>query len=194
MEAKSEALVAREGMIESVFMTPEQRQVFEIFIGLGAERSLEKLITTLATMAEVEGLKTPSGSTIKRWSSKFKWFELATRTDAEIVAGIAAGALPVHRERTAKALRYIEKMKDTFYKAVDAGTVEVDLPQFVLLLKTEALLLGDPTERREEVHTHKLAGELQLTDTQLRAVLRLTAAKEFGLPVPETIEGETVST
>jgi len=188
--AKNEALVAREGLIESVFMTGEQRRVFEIFVGLGSDRSLEKLIQTLS---EVEDIKQVSGSTIKRWSSKFKWFELATRTDQQIVEGIAESALPVHRARVAKDLQYIDKLKDKFYKAVDEGKVEVDLPQFVLLLKTEALLLGDPTERREEVHTHKLAGELQLTDAQLHAVLRVTAAKEFGLPVPETIEGETVS-
>lgn len=168
-------------------MTAEQRRVFEMFVALGTDRSLAKLWEVVKE-SDID----ISEASIKRWSSRFHFFDLATRTDQQIVDGIAEGALPIHRERVEKELKYINKLKDKFYEQVDAGKIDVTLSDFVTLLKTERLILGDPTERREEIKTTRLEHEIVVSSGEVKEILRRSAAQEYGLPTSDTIEGETV--
>jgi hypothetical protein len=160
-----------------------------MYVALGAERTVDKVIELVKATPDIKA----SPSTIRRWSWRLRFHEMAERTDAKVVAGVAEAALPIHRERVSRDLHYINIMKEDFYRRIDAGKIHIDLPEFLALLKSEALLLGDPTERREEVHTTKLQHELNLTDSQLKAILRVTAAAEFGLPPPDdAVESEIV--
>jgi hypothetical protein len=167
--------------IEATFMDGTQRAVFEVFCGLGHERSLRKLQDTLTANGQ-----SYSDSQLKRWSTKFKWFDLALRTDHAIGVAIEEKMVPVHTERISKALDSINTLKEKFYERVQKGEITVDLPDFINLIKVEALILGDPTERREEVHTTHISHEFKgLNPAQIAAITRIAAAQEYGLPPVE---------
>lgn len=166
-----------EGEIERIFMNPLQERVFQMFVALGDERSIPKLHAA----CKHEGIE-QAEITLKRWSQKFKWQDLAQHTDHQIAKAIAEHMLPDHIERTRKGLEYIEKMKEAFYAKVDAGKVDLSVMEFIALLKADQLLLGNPTDRNEHQHTVKV--ELNLSDDEMREAVRFAAARKRGLPIP----------
>lgn len=178
----------REARIQQAFMDPIQQRVFQMFIHIGRERSLPKLLEACKS-ADVS----VSEATLKRWSSKFKWTDLALRTDSEISNRIVDAAMPLHVNGMQRDLEIIDKLKETFYKNVDAGLITVNLADYVMLLKTQALITGDPTARTEHTETHKHSVTVQLTEEQLADMMRFDAAHKHSLPMmleSETYESE----
>jgi hypothetical protein len=169
----------REAKIEAAFMDPAQQRVFQMYVGLGPERSILKLLA----VCKEAGIDT-SEATLKRWSSKFKWTDLVTRTEQQISNRIAEEAMPLHVKNTQKDLDIIGQLKEKFYARVEAGEIKIDLADYVLLLKTEALIVGDPTERKEIVNTDKHTVEVHMTNEQMADFMRFDAIQKHGLPPP----------
>ena len=173
----------REAKIEQAFMSPDQAKVFSIFVHLGRERTLPKLLSALKE-AEI----VVSEATLKRWSSKFKWTDLATRTDYEIANRIIDEALPLHVHDLQRDLDIIEKLKESFYKRVENNEIKIELADYIILLKTQALIVGNPTERREIINTEKNEVTIHMTDEQMAEMMRLDAALKHNLPQITTYE------
>ena len=169
-----------EAQIEAAFMNPLQRRVFEMFVGMGDERSLPKLLN----LCKASGVEV-SEPTLKRWSSKFKWIDLAQDTGKAIADKIAEGMLPDHIARVKLDLEVINKLKDQFRKDVEAGLVAVTLSDYISLIKTEQLLTGNPTDRSANDSTHTL--KIHIDDSEIAAVLGLSERRKRGLPSPELI-------
>jgi hypothetical protein len=167
-------------------MDVDQQQVFQLFVGLGFSRTLQGL----ADVCKEHGYKGTSLSTLKRWSSDYSWQELAQVVGRNISKQIANEMLPVHAERTKKQLETLDLLEDRFMERVKldpaneltdeerARVIDVNLNDFMALIKTRRLIMGDPTERRENVdtHIHKWA------DSDLDRAIDVIAEKQFGLP------------
>jgi len=170
-------------------MDETQARVFNMFVGLGRDRSLVDL-TSLCIQREISA----SISTLKRWSSQFEWFALAEFVGHEISSKLTDALLPAHVERAKKDLATISLLKERFHiraqidptdetlpEAVRARAIDLSLADYLSLIKTERLILGDPTERKQvdETVTHKWAQE----DID-RAAAALASSK-YKLPPPE---------
>lgn len=160
-----------------------------MFVGLGRERTLVDLASIC-----VQKSITASLSTLKRWSSQFRWFELAIFVGQEISIRLAEEMLPVHVERAKKDLETISILKERFhYRAridptdeslpdiVRARALDLGLNDYLSLIKTERLILGDPTERKEvnEQITHRYSEE------DLARAAEALASSKYKLPPPE---------
>ena len=139
------------------------------------------------SLAEVCKTQAPDVSIhmLRRWSAQFKWADLVLQTDVQVSKNIAERCLPNHVERVEKALKYLAALEDSFYNKVDRGEVDVNLMEFITLLKTGSMLRGLPTETGETLHAHRF--ELDLSDNELRAALRLDVLKKRGLPLPRSV-------
>ena len=162
-------------------MNPLQQRVFEMFVAMGDERSLPKLLS-LCKAQEIE----TSEPTLKRWSSKFKWQELAQHTGEEVARQIAKTMLPDHVARTKKDLETIGKLKAQFEKDVEDGNIQVTLTEYISLIKTEQLLTGNPTDRSENSTVQTL--KIELKDSDLAALLRKSEQNKRGLPSVDIID------
>ncbi len=173
-------------------MDEDQARVFNMFVGLGRERSL----VDLAALCVQKNIPGASLSTLKRWSSQFEWFALAEFVGHEISARLVDDLLPAHVERARKDLETISILKERFHnraridptdemlpQAVRNRAIDLTLNDYLSLIKTERLILGDPTERKEinETHTHKWS-----QDDLDRAAAALTASKYNLPPDPPT--------
>ena len=173
----------REAKIEQAFMGPDQQKVFQMFVHLGRERTLPKLLS-VCKEAEIA----VSEATLKRWSARFKWVDLATRTDYEIANRIVEEAMPMHIHDLQRDLDIIEKLKESFYKRVENNEIKIELADYIILLKTQALIVGNPTERREIINTDKNEVTIHMTDEQMAEMMRLDAAMKHGLPQIKTYD------
>lgn len=152
-----------------------------MFMGLGERRDLAQLLK----VCHESGMKI-SYQTIKRYSSKFKWYELAQQTERALAEKIAAEMLPDHAEKIRRHLETINLLTGKFYEKVKRGEVDVDLEQFVVLVKTESMLTGGPKDN--PAVNANINIDIGLDDAQLAAVLRLAEAKQRGLPPPDMID------
>jgi len=162
-------------------MNPLQQRVFEMFVAMGGERTVLKLLS-LCKAQDIE----VSEPTLKRWSTKFKWQELAQSTGEEVARQIAKTMLPDHIERTKNDLATIAKLKLQFEKDVQDGNVKVTLSEYIALIKTEQLLTGNPTDRSESNTTQTL--KIELKDSDLAALLRKSEQNKRGLPNADIID------
>ena len=170
----------RRARIEASFMDPRQMSVFQMFYALGEGRTLDKLADVCKTQAPDVSIHM-----LRRWSAQFKWADLVLQTDVQVSAAIAERSLPSHVERTERAIKYLAALEDKFYDKVDRGEVDVNLMEFITVLKVGSMLRGLPTEAGETVHAHRF--EIDLNDDELRAALRLDVLKKRGLPLPRSV-------
>ena len=175
----------RRAKIEAAFMDPRQMSVFQTFYALGNERTLDKLAEVCKTQAPNVSIHM-----LRRWSAQFKWAGLVLQTDVQVSAAISERSFPNHVERVEKALKYLAALEDTFYNKVDRGEVDVSLMEFITVLKISSMLRGLPTEVGETVHAHRF--EIDLSDDELRAALRLDVLKKRALPLPRSVNAVDV--
>jgi hypothetical protein len=164
---------------KQITMNLTQRAIFERYIAMGSERSISKLIMLL------EDEKIPHSKTsLERWSKKFSWDELAGDIESEIVRRMADRMLPLHEERLRKQLVAMDILKESFYRKVAEGKINVELDDFITILKTEMIIRGDPTERITSEHNVNVTHNVVIPDNQLTDILRVVAAQQHGLPPP----------
>jgi len=175
-------------------MDVDQQAIFQLFVGLGFERSLAKL----EAHCKEQSIKV-SLSTLKRWSSEFKWVELAQVVGRNLSNKLADAMLPEHLERAKKQLEAIDTLEDRFYDrlkldpaSLDEGernrAIDVNLNDFFNLIKTRRLIMGDPTaEKTSTTVTHRF------DDEQLDAAVDIIAKKRYGLPTLPTIKNVSVT-
>ncbi len=154
--------------------------VFQMFYALGEGRTLDKFAEVCKTQAPDVSIHM-----LRRWSAQFKWADLVLQTDVQVSTAIAKRSLPNHVERAEKALKYLAALEDKFYDKVDRGEVDVNLMEFITVLKIGSMLRGLPTEAAETVHAHRF--KIDLSDDELRAALRLDVLKKRGLPLPRSV-------
>ena len=171
---------SRRAKIEAAFMDPRQVRAFQMFCALGEERTLDKLAEVCKTQAPDISIHM-----LRRWSAQFKWADLVLQTDVQVSATIAERSLQKHVERVAKALKYLAALEDLFYNKVERGEVDVNLTEFITLLKAGSMLRGLATEHTETTETHQF--KIDLSDDELRAALRQDVLKKRGLPVPRPL-------
>lgn len=170
-------------------MDIDQQTVFQLFVGLGTERSLLKL----TGICKEQKIKV-SYSTIKRWSTEFKWLELAKIVARNLSDKLAKEMLPAHLERAKKQLEAIDTLEDRFYERLKLDpdsldpsererAIDVSLSDFFNLIKTRRLIMGDPTQEKVNTTvTHRF------DDEQLDAAVDIIAQKRYGLPsLPKTL-------
>jgi hypothetical protein len=176
------------GTSEPFLMEPHQQKVFEMFVHLGPERSLTKLLA----ICNDNGISVGE-ATLKRWSSKFKWQDLVTRTEQEISNRIANEAMPMHVRSMAKDLDVIEQLKEDFRERVKNKEIKVDtLADYALLLKIEASITGDPTKRKDHEGDTTINNdnrvEINFTPDQMTQFLQFEAQQKHGLPPAPTYD------
>lgn len=175
-------------------MDIDQQQIFQLFVGLGFDRSLLKL----DELCKAQSIKV-SYSTLKRWSTNFKWIQLAKFVARDISQKLAKEILPTHLARAKKQLEAIDTLEDRFYERLKLDpdssdplirerAIDVNLSDFFNLVKTRRLIMGDPTEEKQHsTVTHRF------DDEQLDAAVDIIAKKRYGLPTLPTIKNVSVT-
>lgn len=165
----------RRALMKGHGMMPHQRSIFEMYVALGDERSLQKLLNQCQ-----EQKIDISMWELKRWSSDFGWADLALRTDMEIARSLAKQMLPEHTMSTKMRLQAIQRLEEKFYKMVENDEIKMDFERWVSLLGLKDRAMGVPGESIEHTHTHKFTFELN--DEQLKTQMRLQSLNKHGLP------------
>lgn len=169
-------------------MSPEQARVFAMFVAMGPERSIPRLFA----LTQEHGVGVTMRM-LKRWSSTFKWYEMAKTTQAQIATTIADDIVPILRDLTVQDLKTMQVLKERFYQRVlidpndpnlndrdRARAIDPDLNDYAMILKHEKMILADPNESNPDAP--KVGSKLNLTDAEIeRALGRLVVAK-YGLP------------
>jgi len=175
-------------LVGSQRMSPTQQRVFALFVGIGVGRSIPKLFEMCQELNVGVTLRM-----IKRWSSQFKWYEMAKTTQSQIAAEISEEIKPILRDLTLLDLKAMQTLKERFYARVlidpsnldltpeeKARAIDPDLNDYVMIIKHERMILADPNENNPDAP--KLGSKLQITDADIeRALGRLVVAK-YGLP------------
>ena len=174
---------ARKVRIDSARMNPRERRIFEIYLGMGEDRSLEKLFG----YCRDEGI-IASIATLKQWSIKYAWQALLEQIEADIADELGKALLPDHVERTKNDLAHIQRMKLKFYRKVESDEIDITVEEYIKLLKIEETLIGRPTERSSDGElTGKYKVEIQLNEEQLAVALALSASSRHNLPPPRNV-------
>ena len=164
-------------------MNPRERRVFEIYLGMGDDRSLEKLFS----YCRDEGI-VASFATLKMWCRKYGWVPLVEQIEADIADELGRALLPDHVERTKNDLAHIQRMKLKFYRKVESDEIDITVEEYIKLLKIEEALIGRPTERSSDGElTGKYKVEVELTQEQLGMALALSASTRHNLPPPRNV-------
>lgn len=168
-------------------MNPEQLRLFQVFVGLGPERTLKKLYD-----AALELGITTKPRTIRGWHERQHWAEMAKQTQAQ-VAGTAVKQMTDDLvDMTREDLATIQKAKRRFMARLNLDpedetltpkqreqALRFDLADYINLVKLERLILGDPTERTETVLNTRL--DSAITKEVLDAAIREIAAQKYGV-------------
>jgi hypothetical protein len=172
---------------QAKIMTPEQLRLFQIFVGLGPDRTLKKLYDAAWEL----GIETKQ-RTIRGWHERQHWAEMAKQTQAQ-VAGTAIKQMTTELvDMTREDLATIQKAKRRFMErlAIDPDDPELDdkqkehalrfdLSDYINLVKLERLILGDPTERTEAVINNRM--NEAITKDVLDAAVRQIAKDKYGV-------------
>lgn len=174
---------ARRVRIDSARMNPRERRIFEIYLGMGEDRSLERLNTYCRDEGIVAAI-----ATLKSWSIKFGWVALIEQIEADIAEELGRTLLPDHVERTKIDLSHIQRMKLKFYRKVESDEIDITVEEYIKLLKIEESLIGRPVARSSDGElTGKYKVEVELTQEQLALALALSASTRHNLPPPRNV-------
>lgn len=153
-------------------MNAREAKAFKVYLGLGEKRSLTKLAEALG-----EGY---SLHTVGLWCKRFKWVELIGTTNEEIQSEVKQYVTAGLANRVERALQFLEKLEEKFYKKVNKGEIDVGLDEFMQVLRARAMLTGMPVERTETTVTHKV--QVDVADIAvLQQALRAQASRQLGL-------------
>jgi hypothetical protein len=175
----------------SALMDERQGRVFQIFVALGSDRSLPQLHKA----CHQAGIQV-SEIMLKRWSAKFRWFDLALRTQAEISRRLANEMLPKQVEYCKRDLEIIQTLKGRFYTRVDLDpsdpklteaqvrrAIDVDLQDFLRLLDAEKKIVGRlPTDPPPPGPVDEPEKKLPLADAMIARIIQTATEEKYGLP------------
>jgi hypothetical protein len=140
---------------------------------------------------------------LMRWSNQFKWPLLAKESAAALAQKVQAEMEPVLVDHAIKQLNALHMLQDRFIErmlidpndpnltqAQRERAIDPDFKEFAESVKLERLILGDPTERREDVATSRVV--LEFSPSELFQAAQSIAEKRYGLPPPKpvTVESE----
>lgn len=178
-------------------MDDMQQNCFRLFVEMGAKRSLPKL----AAVVREQGLNVTERM-LRRWSTKYRWAEEASKTAAIVAQKTEAVLLEDSVARARVVVGNLRSLQDRFIKrlaldpndptlteAQKARAIDPDFRDFQEAVKLERLILGDPTERREDVTVSRI--QIELGESELLSVARELAQKRYGLPSAEDIKNIT---
>ncbi|MGH7745275.1 MAG: hypothetical protein ACREQ5_10825 [Candidatus Dormibacteria bacterium] len=182
-------------------MTPELQNLFSMYVGLGAKRTIPALFAECQKL----GLQVTKRMLL-RYSTKYQWSVLAKQTNEALVAEVVAATKPALLDMTKKQLAALHAIQDRFIQrlALDptdarltpaerARAIDPDLRDFIEAVKSERLILGDPGERHEEGGPPRSRLIMDLSDDEIRAAGMALMANRYGLPkLVTTIEHDDV--
>ena len=167
---------------------------FRLYVELGEKRSIPKLWKHVQTLDLGVTLRQ-----LERWSQQYHWRESAVKTVEVIAQRTEEVLLEDSVSRARKLITGLRSIQDKFIErlAIDPHdpllddkqkmrAIDPDFRDFQEAVKLERLILGDPTERREDVTTSRLV--VELGESELLDAARAIAAKRYGLPTPADIK------
>lgn len=184
--SKVTAITARTRSVEidSAQMNIRQRHIFEIYMGMGEDRTIEKLYGWCRDNGKVA-----SYQTLKNWSTRFAWQGLIERIDRNVATELGKLLLPEHVERVRRDLEVFQRLKLDFIARAENGEIEITLDEYLKICKTEDMLTKQPLERNND---NELSGRVS-TDVDpdvLVVAMAIMAARKHGLPMPREVERE----
>jgi hypothetical protein len=169
---------SREATTKVPVMGKTQAECFRLFVELGDKRSIPALnrhVTALGMQVSLRQLL--------RWSAEYRWTDQANKTTAVVAAKLEDAMLEDSVAWARKQIVALRAIQAKFIESIDG--FEPDFRDYQESVKMERLILGDPTERREDVKTSRLV--VELGEAELLDAARAIAAKRYGLPTPEQI-------
>jgi histone H3/H4 len=175
-------------------MDDTQALCFRVFVEMGPERRIPRL----AKLDKIRALNVTERM-LKRWSTKFRWTEMATKTTNDLAAKVGEILLEDSVTRARKLIRASRLIQDRFIErlAIDPEDVFLDDKQkakafvpdyrdFQDAVKLERTILGDPLEGNKD---DKLASRLvqELGENELMRAAREIASKRYGLPTSDEL-------
>jgi hypothetical protein len=159
-------------------MDARQAECFRLFVELGDARSIPALHRHVTALGAEVSLRQ-----LLRWSAEYRWTEQAKKTTAVIAAKVEEAMLEDSVAWARKQVIALRAIQTKFIDSIDV--FDPDFRDFQEAAKMERLILGDPTERREDVKTSRLV--VELGESELLEAARAIASKRYGLPTPEDI-------
>jgi len=177
-------------------MTPEQQAVFQQYATMGEGRSANALH---ALLQEDEKYKHITIRQIQRWSAQFGWPKLAEQVNDKVVEEVTERMKPVIESMVEEQIAALHKVQRRFIERLNidpndpeltdaqrARAIDPDLRDFQEAVKTERLIVGDPTERREIVERKSPVAE-SLSKTDLVEIAVEAARRTFGAYTPPKV-------
>jgi hypothetical protein len=159
-------------------MDETQTACFRLFIELGYGRSIPALHRHVTALEMNVSLRQ-----LLRWSAQYRWTEQAKKTVAAVAAKVEAAMLEDSVAWARKQIIALRAIQTKFIEGIEG--FEPDFRDYQDSVKMERLILGDPTERRDDVKTSRLV--VELGEAELLDAARAIAAKRYGLPTSEEI-------
>jgi len=160
-------------------MDETQTACFRLFIELGEGRSIPALHKHVAALGMNVSLRQ-----LLRWSAQYRWTKQAKKTAAVVAAKCEEAMLEDSVSWARKQITALRAIQAKFIESIDG--FEPDFRDYQESVKMERLILGDPTERREDVKTSRLV--VELGEAELLHAARAIAAKRYGLPTEADLD------
>jgi hypothetical protein len=139
---------------------------------------------------------------LHRWSQQYHWTKLAKESAASVAAAIQEEMQPILIDHAKQTIEILHKIQDRFLQrlALDPANpmltqaereraIDPDFKEFAEAVKLERLIIGDPTERREDVQTSRVL--VEFTNGELFQAAQQIAEKRYGLPPPKVVTHES---
>jgi len=170
-------------------MSLEQSDIFNRYAALGAERTLDALFTSLRDDAKYAHV---TRRQLARWSAQFHWSDLVRQVNDAAVESATKAIAPIIASMVAEQIDALHRVQRRFIErlAIDPAdpdlsddqrrrVIDPDFRDFQDAIRTEKLIIGDPTESKEhEVKDSALLKQLGRGDV-IRMTIEL-AQKQFG--------------
>lgn len=130
-------------IVKPIQESPEQFEAFMAYYQLGDERSLAKVAEKIGRPLK----------TVEVWSRKFQWYKKVAQLDLQIVEQMRSKAV---KDFVKQRIQYQKLVNNLIAKSFREDTKELllkpkNISDLVMLIKTNLLLGGEPTEREEVV-------------------------------------------
>ena len=182
LAAWSPLMKTTESRTRAPTMDATQIACFRLFVEMGDGRSIPALHRRVTVLEMNVSLRQ-----LLRWSAQYRWTEQAKKTTAVVAAKVEEAMLEDSVAWARKQIAALRAIQTKFIERIDG--YEPDFRDFQEAAKMERLILGDPTERHEDVKTSRLI--VELGEAELLAAARAIASKRYGLPTEAEIEALT---
>jgi hypothetical protein len=178
-------------------MDSTQQECFRLYVEMGDGRNIPKLHKIIEKLNMGVTLRM-----LQRYCIKYRWNENANKTAAVVAQRVEEVLVEDGVTRARKLINGLRQIQDRFITKIaldpldptltDAQklrAIDPDFRDFQDAVKLERLILGDPTERREDVTVSRI--QLELGESELLEAARLLASKRYGLPTDQEIRNVT---